>query len=121
MLRKVLLGSLLVLGSFSNHYCSRNSTSYVKDYDIVILNGKVIDPESDLDAIRNIGIREGSVQLITTKQITGQTTINAQGLVVAPGFIDMHQHGQDQLLQGHLFMLYISQVWDLVLHPGCFR
>jgi dihydroorotase len=66
-----------------------------KNFDIVILNGRVIDPESKLDAIRNIGIRDGSVQLITTKEIKGQTAIDAHGLVVAPGFIDMHQHGQD--------------------------
>ena len=75
--------------------CSRDSSSGAKDFDVVILNGRVIDPESNLDAITNIGIKEGSVQLITDKEIRGRTSINAAGLVVAPGFIDIHSHGQD--------------------------
>lgn len=81
---------------FTSKVCDRKTSSGTKEYDLVILNGRVIDPESNLDAIRNVGIKEGSIQLITEKQIEGKTTINAQDLVVAPGFIDMHQHGQDQ-------------------------
>ena len=76
--------------------CDKNPSSDTKDFDVVILNGRVIDPESNLDAIRNVGIKEGSIQLITEKPIKGKTTIDARGLVVAPGFIDMHQHGQNQ-------------------------
>jgi dihydroorotase len=75
--------------------CSRDSSSGAKDFDVVILNGRVIDSESNLDAITNIGIKEGSVQLITVKDIKGRTSIDARGLVVAPGFIDIHSHGQD--------------------------
>jgi len=82
--------------SFISQFCGRKSSSGITEYDLVILNGRVIDPESNLDAIRNVGIKKGSIQLITEKQIKGKTTINAQGLVVAPGFIDMHQHGQDK-------------------------
>jgi N-acyl-D-aspartate/D-glutamate deacylase len=96
MLRTLLPGILVILGALSNQYCSRNPTSNAKDYEIVILNGRVIDPESNLDATRNVGIKEGTIQLITEKLIKGRTTIDARGLVVAPGFIDMHQHGQDQ-------------------------
>jgi N-acyl-D-aspartate/D-glutamate deacylase len=65
------------------------------DYDIVILNGRVIDPESRLDAIRNIGITNGKIQAISEKSLRGRTTVNATGLVVSPGFIDLHSHGQD--------------------------
>ena len=96
MLRKLLPVILLVSAALANQYCTRNSTSYAKDFDVVILNGRVIDPESKLDANRNVGIKEGSIQMITEKPIKGKTTIDASGLVVAPGFIDMHQHGQDQ-------------------------
>jgi dihydroorotase len=96
MLRKFIPVILLVSGALSNQYCTRNPSSNVKDYDIVILNGRVIDPESKLDATRNIGIKEGSVKIVTVKPIKGKTTIDARGLVVAPGFIDMHQHGQDK-------------------------
>lgn len=66
------------------------------EYDVVILNGRVFDPESRLDAIRNIGITNGTIQAIGTASIRGRTTIPATGLVVAPGFIDLHSHGQDQ-------------------------
>ena len=63
-------------------------------YDIVITNGRVMDPESKLDAPRNIGIRNGKIAAITTQPITGKQTIDAKNRVVAPGFIDLHAHGQ---------------------------
>ncbi|HWC77291.1 MAG TPA: amidohydrolase family protein [Blastocatellia bacterium] len=66
------------------------------DYDTVILNGRIIDPESKLDAVRNIGITAGKIQTITTKALRGRSTIFASGLVVSPGFIDLHSHGQDE-------------------------
>ena len=64
-------------------------------YDVVIANGRVMDPESGLDAVRNVGVRGGKIALISTGPLEGRQTIEAQGLVVAPGFIDLHQHGQD--------------------------
>jgi N-acyl-D-aspartate/D-glutamate deacylase len=63
-------------------------------YDRVILGGRVIDPESNLDAVRNIGLLDGRIAVITTQAIHGRDTIDARGLVVAPGFIDLHAHGQ---------------------------
>lgn len=65
-------------------------------YDIVILNGRVIDPESKTDAIRNLGISNGTIRAISSNKLQGRTVIDARGLVVAPGFIDLHQHGQDE-------------------------
>lgn len=65
-------------------------------YDVVLLNGRVIDPESRLDAVRNIGISGGTIKAITTAKLTGRTVVDAKGLVVSPGFIDLHQHGQDE-------------------------
>lgn len=76
------------------------STTVEPEYDLVILNGRVVDPESKLDAIRNIGITlnttGGNIQAISEQPLQGRTTVNASGLVVAPGFIDLHSHGQDQ-------------------------
>ena len=63
-------------------------------YDSVILGGRVIDPESGLDAVRNIGLRDGQIAVITTEPVSGRDTIDASSLVVAPGFIDIHAHGQ---------------------------
>ncbi len=63
-------------------------------YDIVISNGRVMDPETGLDAVRNVGIRGQSVVAITERTLQGTTEVNARGLVVSPGFVDLHAHGQ---------------------------
>src|SRR5213595_3480327 len=63
-------------------------------YDRVILGGRVIDPATQLDAVRNIGLTGGRIAVITTHAIRGRDTVDAHGLVVAPGFIDLHAHGQ---------------------------
>ena len=65
-------------------------------YDLVIINGRVMDPESGLDAVRNVGISDGRIRALSSRALEGKQTIDAQGLVVAPGFIDLHQHGQDE-------------------------
>lgn len=64
-------------------------------YDIVIANGRVMDPETGLDAVRNVGIVGGKVRAISSSVLKGKQVIDAKGRVVAPGFIDLHQHGQD--------------------------
>ena len=63
-------------------------------YDRVILAGRVMDPASGLDAVRNVGLKDGRVAVITTVAVLGRDTVAARGLVVAPGFIDLHAHGQ---------------------------
>ena len=63
-------------------------------YDLVIRNGRVIDPESGLDAVRDVGIIAGRVAALSETALSGERTLEAAGLVVAPGFIDLHQHGQ---------------------------
>src|SRR5919106_826572 len=67
-----------------------------QSYDLVILNGRVIDPESKTDSIRNLGISNGTIKTISTRKLAGRTVIDAHGLVVSPGFIDLHQHGQNE-------------------------
>jgi N-acyl-D-aspartate/D-glutamate deacylase len=65
-------------------------------FDLAIVNGRVMDPESGLDAARNIGIRAGRIEAVATGPIDGTRVIDAKGLVVAPGFIDLHEHGQQE-------------------------
>jgi len=70
-------------------------TAAAQDYDLVILNGRVMDPETKLDAVRNVGIKNGRIEAVTEKKLIGKQSIDAKGLVVAPGFIDTHIHGMD--------------------------
>src|SRR5579863_4645444 len=66
-----------------------------QQYDLVLEGGRVMDPETGLDAVRNIGIRDGKIVRISSEALSGRRVIHATGLVVAPGFIDLHQHGQE--------------------------
>jgi N-acyl-D-aspartate/D-glutamate deacylase len=66
-----------------------------QEFDVVIEGGRVIDPETSLDAVRNIGISNGKIARISSESLNGYRLIHAAGLVVAPGFIDLHQHGQE--------------------------
>lgn len=65
-------------------------------FDIVILNARVIDPETSLDEVRNIAISGDKIADVTRDPILGKRTIDAKGLIAAPGFIDLHAHGQDR-------------------------
>ncbi len=66
-----------------------------QQYDLVIESGRVMDPETGLDGVRNVGIRDGKIVRIAAESLQGRRVVHAAGLVVAPGFIDLHQHGQD--------------------------
>ena len=64
-------------------------------FDLVIANGRVLDPESNLDAARWVGINGQTISAISAERLTGRTTIDAAGAIVVPGFIDLHAHGQE--------------------------
>ena len=68
---------------------------FAQQYDVVLEGGRVMDPETDLDAVRNVGIRDGKILRISSEPLSGRRVVRAAGLVVAPGFIDLHQHAQD--------------------------
>ncbi len=72
-----------------------SSTSFAQGYDLVIRGARVVDPETMLDQVRNIGITDKEISVVTPDDITGRDVIDATGLVAAPGFIDVHAHGQD--------------------------
>ena len=65
--------------------------------DVVLVGGRVLDPETGLDAVRNVGIRGGRIVAVTAARTipAARDTVDVRGLVVAPGFIDLHAHGQD--------------------------
>lgn len=71
-----------------------SSCSSPEQYELVVKGGRVMDPESGLDAVRNIGIRDGRIEAISNDWMNGDQEIDATGLIVSPGFIDLHAHGQ---------------------------
>jgi dihydroorotase len=64
-------------------------------FDLVLRGGRVIDPASGLDAVRSVAIRNGQIAAVSTRTLSGREVLDVTGLVVAPGFIDLHAHGQD--------------------------
>jgi len=59
---------------------------------IAIVGGRVMDPASGLDAVRNVLVEGDRIVAITDEEVTADRTIDATGLVVAPGFIDILAH-----------------------------
>lgn len=94
-LRIRIAGGVLVLAAALVNSFAPMVASQEQPLDVVITGGRVMDPESELDAARNVGIRGGKIVQITEQPLKGKETIDAHGLVVAPGFIDLHQHGQN--------------------------
>src|SRR5262245_918871 len=67
-----------------------------QSYDIVLQRGRVMDPESGLDAVRSVGINGKKIVAIYARALRGRVEVDANGLVIAPGFIDPHSHGQTE-------------------------
>ena len=74
--------------------CAFALAAAAQQYDTVLSHGRVIDPETKLDAIRDVGIQNGKIAAVSETPLEGRTTIDARSLIVTAGFIDLHQHGQ---------------------------
>jgi N-acyl-D-aspartate/D-glutamate deacylase len=70
-------------------------SAFAQPYDVAINHGRVIDPESGLDAVRHLGIRGSTIAIISDTPLQAKREIDARGHVVSPGFIDLHQHGHN--------------------------
>ena len=81
------------------------SCSPPRSYDLVIANGRVMDPESGLDAVRHVGIRDGEIAVLSEEEMAGAQVLDAAGHVVTAGFIDLHRHG-------HSPENYRAQIYD---------
>ena len=94
--------ALLIRGSRDNLFVDiarwflivLTAPAFAQQYDIVLNNGRLIDPASNTDAIRSIGIKGTKIAEIAAHPLSGRTVIDAHGLVISPGFIDLHSHGQ---------------------------
>ncbi|MEW5899959.1 MAG: amidohydrolase family protein [Acidobacteriota bacterium] len=86
-------------------------------YDMVILNGRVMDPESKLDgAGMNVGVRGGVIASVITEAIRGKVEIDAAGRVVAPGFIDIMSYNPNSY--GIWYKVADGVTTNLAMHGG---
>ena len=94
------------------------SAQRVAPLDVVLVNGRVMDPETNLDAIRAVGIKAGHIVSVSTGVPAARDTVDVKGLVVAPGFIDLHSHGQDSI--NYQFMAHDGVTTALELEIGTY-
>jgi len=87
-------------------------------YDIVLEGGRVIDPESGLDAVMNVGIRKGRIEAVTDETLRGDTEVDVSGLVVTPGFVNVHSHAWTPL--GQAFEVQDGVTTALELEAGAY-
>ncbi len=98
------------------YFCTSFASAQTPDYDIVLKNGRVIDPETGLDAVRNVGIRGNRIVEITANPLTGKEVIDVTNLVVSPGFIDPHVHGMTN--KEHEYQVHDGVTTALELESG---
>jgi dihydroorotase len=63
-------------------------------YDIVIKGGHVIDPRNNIDELMDIAVKDGKIVMIA-KNVEGKDgiqVVNATGMYITPGLIDIHVH-----------------------------
>src|SRR5688572_3234488 len=61
--------------------------------DLLIRNGHVIDPKNNIDAVMDVAIKDGKISEVATRiNKDAKTIIDATGLYVIPGIVDIHGH-----------------------------
>ena len=109
-LLKTIFSSLLItILSVSNLYANEEV------YSLVLEGGRVIDPETGLDAVRNVAISEGQIVAISDSPLFADEVINVKGKVVAPGFIDLHTHSPTKLGQDYQVLGGVTTALELEL------
>jgi predicted amidohydrolase len=108
-LRGCVIGAALLAGLAAGLV----APAAAQDFDLVVVRGRVVDPESGLDAVRSVGIRGGKIAAISETVLAGRRVIDADGLVVAPGFIDLHAHGQTEETYRHQALDGVTTSFEL--------
>jgi N-acyl-D-aspartate/D-glutamate deacylase len=96
----------------------RVERSQAPEFDLVIENARVMDPESGLDAVRHVGIRGATIAAIESRALQGRRRIEARGLVLSPGFIDLHRHGQNAENYRYAALDGVTSVFELEVGAG---
>ena len=107
-----LASSTIVVAAFVAAACSSPT------YDLVIANGRVMDPESGRDAVRHVGITGARIAAISERALNGTRVVDATGLIVAPGFIDLHEHGQNEESYGLMVRDGVTSALEIEVGTG---
>jgi dihydroorotase-like cyclic amidohydrolase len=84
-------------------------------HDLVIQGGRLVDPQAGVDVVTDVGVHRGAVAAIGAR-LDGRTVLDATGCVVAPGFVDLHNHAQN--LPGHRLSAMDGVTTSLDLESG---
>jgi len=91
-----------------------------QQYDVVIANGKIIDGTGNSWYYGDMGINDGKIVVIgKLKDVTATKVINAKGLIVAPGFIDVHAHIENGVFENPTADNYIYDGVTTVITGNC--
>ena len=85
----------------------------------VIRNAQILDGAGADPKEADVAIRDGKIVCIGSVDGTGERDIDATGLVVSPGFIDIHTHADAKLLECPDAWNYISQGVTTVMGGNC--
>lgn len=81
--------------------------------ELVLRGGRVIDPESGLDGVRDVGIEQGRITAVSETPLDADEIVDVSGLIVAPGFIDLHVHGQNAVSYDYMARDGVTTALDL--------
>jgi dihydroorotase len=100
-------------------FASAQGFAQAPQYDLLLKGGRVIDPRNDIDAVRDVAIRDGKVAAVAPgiPAASAQKTIDVTGLYVTPGLVDIHVHVFVQSAPGTVYDAENSVIPD----HACFR
>src|SRR3972149_2471050 len=111
LMKKTFLSVLFFFFAASAPYASGVT------FDVVILNGRVMDPETSFDETGvNVGIMGGEITEVTKERIKGSIEIDATGKAVSPGFIDVLSYDPNE--RGAWYKVSDGVTTNLAMHGG---
>ena len=111
-----MLTRLAALIALAAAVCAGAVQAQRRPFDLVLRGGRLMDPASGLDGVRHVAVNDGRIAAISTRPLEGREVIDVSGLVIAPGFIDWHAHGQD--LESSKWQAYDGVTTALELEGG---
>jgi N-acyl-D-aspartate/D-glutamate deacylase len=111
-----LLPKLLFILGFT--LAALNLNAQTAQYDLVLSGGRLVDPQNTIDQVTNIAITDGKIAAIDASPLKGKKHIDVSGLVVSPGFIDLHSHALTS--QGQRYQALDGVTTALELEAGVY-